>query len=421
MKLGNLILAAFLLIGTSTFAQEDAALECKRMRLFAQDENKIKNYKGAVMYYIMGEKLCNGYDAANYKRLIGSLRNAVNGITDPDEKKTYIDTLVATYNRCEAAGFYDKKDDLIRAAKILQSSNPDRKKADELFQRGIALQGVKTAEGYVSYYYYNTYAMFAAAPVDDKPGLKKRMITDYFSLSALISEAKMSAKTQETITGYFNAVVKDCDDILPELHDYMHNLPEDVELRKMALMNFITLLEKKKCTDADEYGELIHKFVEADPTSVEAQLMEAKHYSSHGKHSEAVKILRKAKEVSTDDAQKQEINYMIAVEQFKSHSYKAAYNTAMTVTGEHKGEALSIAGKSVGSNANNCGSSTFDRKCNYIYAVQLLERARAAGADTGNSISSYKSRFPTADDCFQNGNPGSVTLSCYGVTVKPCN
>ncbi len=421
MKLGNLILTTLLLIGTSTFAQEDTELECKRMRLFAQDEVKIKNYKAAVKYYIIGEKLCNGYDDGNYKRLIGSIRNAIGGIKDAEEKKLYTDTVVAAYNRSEAAGFYDKKNDLIRASYILQSSAPDRKKADELFQRGIETQGVATAEGYVSYYYYNTYAMFAAAPVDDKPDLKKRMITDYFSLSTLISKAKMSAKTQETITGYFNAVVKDCKDILPELNGYLENLPADKELRKMALMNFITLLEKKNCTDADEYGMLIHEFVETDPSSVDAQLMEAKHYSSHGKHAGAVKILKKAKEISTDDLQKQEINYMIAVEQFKSHLYTAAYNTAMSVTGEHKGKALAIAGKSVGSNANNCGSSTFDRKCNYIYAVQLLERARATGADTGNSISSYKSRFPSSDDCFQNGNPKSVTLSCYGVTVNPCN
>ena len=89
------------------------------------------------------------------------------------------------------------------------------------------------------------------------------------------------------------------------------------------------------------------------------------------------------------------------------------------MTGEHKGKALVIAGKSVGSNANNCGASTFERKCNNIYAVQLLEKAKALGASTGNSISSYKSRYPTSDDLFQNSNPQSVTLTCYGVTVNP--
>ena len=146
----------------------------------------------------------------------------------------------------------------------------------------------------------------------------------------------------------------------------------------------------------------------------------AKDLMARGKTSEAIKTLRTAKGIATDEAKKQEITYKIALAQFKSKSYTAAYNTAMSVSGKHKGNALSIAGKCVGNNANNCGSSTFDRKCNYIYAVQLLERSRSLGGNTGSSISAYRSRFPTADDCFQNGNPASVTLSCYNVSVKPC-
>ena len=419
MKLGKLILASFLLIGTSSFAQDDAEKECKRMRFLAGEELNIKNYKGSAKYYILGEKICGGYDAANYARLIGSVRNAIIS-TEKEEKTAYTDTVVAFYNTIEEKGFYDTKDDLLRASYILQSSNPDRIKADELFRRGIANQGSATNEGYVSYFYYNTYAIYSAAADTEKPELKKRMISDYFFMSALIGKANMSIKTQETITEYFNYVVRDCKDILPEIGGYIENLSDEKESRLASLMNFITLLENKQCTDAPEYGQLINSYVDTDPTSLDAQLMKAKYLMSKGKLSEAISTLRTAKGIATDDAKKQEITYQISLAQFKSKSYTAAYNTAMSVSGEYKGNALSIAGKSVGNNANNCGSSTFDRKCNYIYAVQLLEKARSLGGDIGNSISSYKSRFPTSDDCFQNGNTTSVTLSCYNVTVNPC-
>ena len=419
MKLGKLILASFLLIGTSSFAQEDAEKECKRMRFLAGEELTIKNYKGSAKYYILGEKICGGYDAANYARLIGSVRNAIIA-TEKEEKTAYTDTVVTFYNKIEEKGFYDKKDDLLRASYILQSSNPDRKKADELFRRGIAAQGAATNEGYVSYFYYNTYAIYSAAAETVKADLKKRMISDYFEMSALIGKANMSIQTQETITEYFNYVVKDCKDILPEITSYIENLSTEKESRLASLMNFITLLENKACTDAPEYGQLINSYVDTDPTSLDAQLMKAKYLMSKGSLSEAITTLRTAKEITTEDAKKQEITYTIALAQFKSKSYTAAYNTAMSVSGEHKGNALSIAGKCVGNNANNCGASTFDRKCNYIYAVQLLEKARSLGGDTGNSISSYKSRFPTTDDCFQNGNVTSITLSCYNVTVNPC-
>lgn len=419
MKLGKLILASFLIIGASSFAQEDAEKECKRMRFLAGEELTIKNYKAATKYYILGEKICGGYDAANYARLIGSIRNTIMA-TEKEEKTAYTDTVVDYYNKIEKLSFYDQKDDLIRASYILQSSNPDRQKADELFRRGIAAQGTATNEGYVSYFYYNTYAIYSAATEEAKPELKKRMISDYFMMSALIGKANMSIKTQETITVYFDYVVKDCKDILPEIPGYIENLGTEKETRLTALLNFITLLEKKKCTDAPEYGQLINAYVDTDPASLDAQSMKAKYLMSKGKYSESIATLKTAKGIATDDAKKQDITYQIALAQFKSKSFTAAYNTAMSVSGEHRGNALAIAGKSVGSNANNCGSSTFDRKCNYVYAVQLLEKARSLGGDTGNSISSFRSRFPSTDDCFQNGNPSSVTLSCYNVTVNPC-
>ena len=423
MKLGKLLLATFLIFGSLSFAQEsteDTEKECLRMRFLAGEELKIKNYKGAVMYYIKGEKICGGYDAANYNRLIGSLRNSINSTKDK-EKMAYVDTLVNIYSITEEKGFYNKKNDLLRASYILQSSSPDRQKADELFRSGIATKGVSTGEGYVSYFYYNTYAMFSAASAESKAEVKKTMISDYFELSTLISKANMSVKTQETITGYFNAVVKNCDDILPELKGYMENLPTEPEVKKAAVMNFITLLDKKECTDAPEYSQLIDIYVDIDPTSLDAQLMKAKNLAAKKKYSQSIATLKTAKGIAENDSIKQAINYMIANTQFRAGSYTSSYNTAMSVSGDKKGAALAIAGRAVAANSNNCGVSSFDRACNYLYAVQLLERASGFGESVGSSIAKYKKQYPTKDQCFQNGNPASVTLSCYGVTVKPCN
>jgi len=416
MKLERLLLGTLIVIGFASYAQEsDEDRECTRMRFLAGEELKIKNFAGASMYYLKGEKICGGYDAANYGRLIGSLRNTVNGTTD-DVKTAYTDTLVEVYQRAEDAGHYDQADDLLRASYILQASKPDRKKADVLFQRGIKAQGIKTNEAYVSYFYYNTYAMYAAAPSDVE--LKKRMISDYFELSTLISKAGMSIKTQETINQYLDAVVRSCDDILPELKGYMEKLPADAESKKVTVMNFIALLEKKNCTESAEYFKLIDIYVELDPASFDAQMMKAKALIGQNKHSDAISTLRKAKELAPDNEKAQEINYEIARAQYSSGSYTAAYNTAMSVSGAHKGKALVIAGQCVGKNANNCGSGTIDRKANYIYAVQLLEQARSLGESTGGTISSYKGMYPTDQEKFENGNPSSITLSCYGVTVN---
>lgn len=254
--------------------------------------------------------------------------------------------------------------------------------------------------------------MFAEASGDEKAALKKRMITEYFELSTLISKANMSVKTQETITSYFNYVVKNCDDILPELKGYITNLPSDPEMKKAAVINFIGLLDSKECTSAPEYLQLIDILVEIDPNSFDALIMKSKAEMAKKNYSGAIASFRKAKEVAPSDDKAQEIQYEIARAQFSQGSYTAAYNTALTVTGENRSNALVIAGKSVAQNANSCGSSTFERKCNYIYADQLLQQ--------GGSGASYKNNYPTKEECFNEGSPQSMTLSCYGVTVNPC-
>ena len=419
MRLEKLLFGMLFFIVIQATAQDDPERECKRMRFLAGEELKIKNYAGAASYYIKGEIICGGYDAANYARMIGTLRNAMSTTKDKVGKTAYADTLEAAYVRAEAAGAYNQKDDLFRAANILNTSTPTRSTADELFRRGIEATGNETNQKYVSYFYYNTYAMFAEAKDDVKKAvLKKRLITEYFELSTLISAANMSAKTQETITSYFNYVVGGCDDILPELKGYMENLPTDPEVKKMAVNNFIELLEKKECTSAPEYIRLIDIYVEIDPNSTDAMLKKAKAQASKGNRSGAIATLRKAKEISTYQAQRQEITYMIAVEQFKLKQYSSAYKTTMTITGEHRGKALIIAGRSVGQNAHNCGASTFERKCNNIYAVRLLQQGVALGASASGSIGTYKSRYPSDSEKFDNGSPSSMALVCYGVTVK---
>jgi hypothetical protein len=90
----------------------------------------------------------------------------------------------------------------------------------------------------------------------------------------------------------------------------------------------------------------------------------------------------------------------------------------MGVSGKYKGEALKIAGQCVGQLANSCGSSTFERKCNFYHAVNLLQQAQSAGANVGGIIGSYRAQCPTADEKFDAGNPSSQSLSCWGVTVS---
>lgn len=420
MKLAKFALGVFLLVSAGLNAQEENR-ECDRMLFLAQQARMERNdFKESTMYMHKAEKICGGLEQKNMVILIISIRNTIAGVTDPAEKMAYQDSLEAAYVRAEATGMYDQADDLVRATNILGTSKPDRKKADELYKRGIATLGEKTHESYVSYYYYNLYAIYAEATGDEQKARKKEMITVYFELSTLIGKANMSAQTQQTITEYFNAVVRTCDDILPDLKGFMSTLPQDIEVKKLTVNNFLSLLEKKECTDSPEYYQLIDTLVSIDPTSLETLSRLAEIQIKRGKLNDGIATYQKIKGLTEDPELKNELQYKITNAYYRTGSYTTAYSAAMSVQGKYRGQALIIAGNCVAKNANNCGSSTFERKCNYLYAVQLLEQAKALGENV-SGISNYRANFPTSEECFDNGSPSSVTLSCYGVSVSPCN
>lgn len=417
MKLGKLLFGAlvgtFSLISLNSFAQEETEQEkeCLRMRFLAGEELKIQNYAGASTYYIKGEKICGGYDKANYDRMVGTLRNTISGETDKVKKTAYIDTLLAVYTTTEEKGFYDKVNDNIRATYIIQSSKPDRVKADELYTRGIAVSGTSSSETHISLFYYNLYTMYAEAPADKKGEFKKRLIAEYFNLSKIVAEAKMSVKTQENLTTYFNNVVRSCEDILPELKGFMATLPQEIEMKKITVNNFITLLENKNCTDSKEYEMLIDTLIDIDP-SIDAVLAKAKLLRAKKRNTEAIATLKEAKTMTSDADKKEEIEYMIAEIQFGSGSYNAAYSTAMGISGKYRSDALKLAASCVAKLASGCGSSTIERKANYLYAAQLADRA-----GDGSAAARYRAAGPTDGEWFDAG-VNSISLSCWGVTVS---
>lgn len=423
MKLGNILLGASMILATVTFA-EDEERECQRMKKIANDAMIGENYKEATEYFLKGETQCGEFDAANYGRLTGSLIRVINAETDTDSKKLYSDTLCAAWDRMDEKGLYENKNDMYRGNFELQKSAPDYLKADKYFTRGIAAHangGAPIQEMYIPLHYYNTYTLFfMEQDAEKKNMLKKRMINDYFDLSKLITKSNFSLTAQEGITIYFNSVVQSCDDLTPEIAGFITNLPEDVEAAKTSLMSLIDLMETKSCEDSQEYMNLINAYLEKDPESLKALEMKAKILEKEGKYREANVIYEKliaSPEVT--DERNAELKYKIVNNLFKLRSYKSAYSKAMNIQGKFRGKAMSIAGQCVGQMANSCGVSTFERNCNYIYAVQLLEQS--GGAAGSNLIAQYKAKFPTSKDCFGEGNPTSVTLECWGVTVKPCN
>lgn len=417
MKLKAILFGTFVAV-TAIYAnaQEETPQEkeCKRMRLFAGEELKIKNFAGATSYYIKAEQICGGFDKANYDRMIQTIRNTISTETDKVRKTAYIDTLVDAFDRSEKAGHFDKANSAIRATFVLQSSKTNRKKADELYVQFTQSGGVFN-EAQVSMYYFNIYSLYTdtKVTVEEKAALKKRLVSEYFTLSKLITDAKMTVKSQENLTTYFNTVVKSCDDILPDLAGFMSALPQEVEAKKKTVNNFMTLLKDKGCTGSKEYEMLVDTIIKID-NSIDAVLAKAQLQKAKKQYANAIATLNQAKGMTTDALKKEEIEFMILETQYHDQdAYNTAYRTALGISGANRNKALLIAANCVAKTANSCGASTFDRKCNYLYAAELAQR----GGD-GGAAARFRANGPTESEKFENNNPSSVSLSCWGVSVS---
>ena len=195
-------------------------------------------------------------------------------------------------------------------------------------------------------------------------------------------------------------------------------------LNQSSLNNFIDLLDQKKCSDSPEYEILIDTLLKVD-RSVNSVIAKAKLLYAKGKNNEALDMLNEAKTLEiTDSTLLEKINKKIASiklenvrNQYNNKSYKKAYSLGKALTGSIRGEGLKIAAKSVAAMANGCGASTFDRKCNYYYAIELLKKANSSGASVAKLMEKYKNLLPTGEEKFDKGNPKKISLSCWGVEV----
>jgi len=424
MKLGKLLVVASLLIGSSAFAQgeelEGKERECLRMRKIANDAMEVTNYKEATTYFIKGEAICDEFGKDNYDRLISCIQGVLIANPEGEVFQTYVDTLLWAWGRAEEKGFYDEIDDLTRGYYYLRKDPVDYINADKFLLRGIKKNGKDaSAEQFIPSYYYNIYSLwYIEQDAEAKAALKQRLIQEYFGLSKLVKEANFAPSTQETLTTYLAQVIQSCDDLTPEIPAFMEALPDEAEAKKTALLDMATLLENNSCTGEAGYKDMVNALYELDPLDPEVI---KKKISIAETCPERIAAYKQLMSNSQTDEERNEYAYAIAYEYFKCGNYNTAYSKATGVTGKYRGQALEIMGKSVAATANSCGASTFDRKCNYLYAVQLLEQAQAAGVGgLGGTIASYKESAPSANDCFDNGSPGSVTLSCWSVTVNPC-
>ncbi|PWH85934.1 hypothetical protein [Brumimicrobium oceani] len=416
MKIGKLILGALftLSFGLASYAQEgtNEADECTRYKAIAGNAYKAKEYEKVTRSYIKAQKECGTLEMVFYNPFIYSVQRSMSNATDDSTKAAYLDTLIMVYEAAqETHGVQKEWQAYLGYSYLMQGAAGNMKKADEAYRIGIHHEAEKVNKGFLQQYYVNLYNLWVQEQDEKaKEKYKKRIITEYFKLSDYASKGDMGAEIIDFVSVYMNRAVTDCESIVPEIESFMTELPQELEAKKSTVKNFMALLEKQECTKNEVYAHLVDTIIAIDP-SVDAVLAKAKLQISRGSTSAAISTFKEALGMAESADQKSDIEFEIANTYFRIGSYKAAHSAGLAITGKNAGKGYEIAAKSVSATSNDCGVSTFDRKANYYYAVELAEKSGNAGL-----VSSMKSQCPTSSDIFNEDKAvgETVELSCWG-------
>ena len=424
---GFVILTLLILNVFISLSQNDSIKlrECNRLKFLAQEERKLvgldssvsiklMHYKMEFTYLLRGEAVCGNYTKNYYNYIIRSGQDILKLEKDLKIKSRFIDTLFLINKKIDSLKFGDKNIILKLADYALLKSEMERTVCDTYYSTAFKDTSLKFTNENLTNYYSNLYSLYSSElDVTAKKLYKQRLISDYFMLSRLISVKKLSSKTQESISNIFNGTIKNCEDLLPDLKVFISELPKDIDLKIKTTTNFISLLKEKSCIDSKEYEMLVDTLIKFDKSTATI-LAKAELLIVKKRFNEAISSLNSAKAMTKDAVQLEDIDFQILEVQFHNlNNYQTAYRLAMGIYGTNKSKALQMAAKCVANTSNSCGSSTFDRKCNYYYAAELAERAGDSGA-----ASRYRASAPSSEEKFNNNNPSTVSLSCWGVTVN---
>lgn len=416
MKTVKLILASLAIGISSGFAQDaELSVECRDYKMIAQDSKMVGDYVEAIKFYWKIDANCPE-DSLVYKNIQYCIDNLMikfdeDGNTDEKVVNAYKDSLLMAYKKHDDKYGSTPTEAIWYAYYLTMSGDSDYSKIDKLFTFAMGELKDETDPSFISIYYYNLLQLRnSEKDAAKKEALTRRMIDEYMTLIDMLAKIEGTDPIQEYIASVFDQVAKSCADVTPVVDKVLNNLPEDKQAKIEIIKKYRGFLDKRDCRDTKTYAQIVDLLLELDPTS-EAWMAQGGKLMEQKKYNEAKNAYEKAK--TFPGADNDEINYRIAHILYLQGSYKAAYNQASNVNGgEWKGKAISLMANSVAALANGCGDTTFDRKANYWYAVQLAERAGASSA-------SFKKNCPTSQEIFnENKQQGeSHYLPCWGVSV----
>ncbi|GLB54152.1 hypothetical protein NBRC110019_31930 [Neptunitalea chrysea] len=229
-----------------------------------------------------------------------------------------------------------------------------------------------------------------------------------------LSRAKKRTKNYEGISESLDAAivqVSNCETLIPLFNKQFEEKKNDQEWLNRASNR----LTEKDCTEDPLYLKIAEQSYTLKPTTAAAKSLGVKAYKN-GDKAGAVKWFKEAIALETDKFEKSKLYTSIA--SFYSKSTAANYAREALKLNPSNKKAYSIIANAYAKSANECGTTSFEKRAVYWLAEEMAKKA----GDT-KSAKSYAQRAPDKAMIFNEGMAGkTIKIGCWiNKTVKVPN
>jgi len=213
----------------------------------------------------------------------------------------------------------------------------------------------------------------------------------------------------------------DCENLIPLYEKSFEEKKGDVVWVKRA----VGLMFNKECTDDPMFQKLFEAQLALDP-SADAYVYGGTLKIKNGDTSGALADFDKALSLETDNVKKSNIAYKVAVinKRKGSKSTSRKYAQQAIDANPSNGKAYLLIANLYASSANDCGSTTFEKRAIYWKAADMARRAGrvnpSLSGKANQAATSYSAKAPSKEMIFSSSMAGkTVTFSCWvGGSVK---
>lgn len=277
--------------------------------------------------------------------------------------------------------------------------------------------------------------------VNDKIEEENSQLTDIVtkllpkdSLKTITSKEKKSLKIATTNSESYGKIagsidsklggLADCSNLIPLYEKSYEDKKGDVTWVKRAVGRMFN----KECTDDPMFQKLFETQMALDP-SAEGWVYSGTIKMKNGDTQGALADFDKAMSLQTDSKKRSGIAYKVAVINKRKGSKSTARKYAqMAIDADPaNGRAYLLIANLYASSANDCGSTTFEKRAIYWKATDMAVRAGrvdpALSSSANQAAASYRAKAPSKTDIFNSGNAGkTISFSCWvGGSVKVPN